>query len=254
MQNNMAFQAVNQANFNIDAKVRKKIFEHTKTTTNISGIYKETLRAMISLFSSFRYINSENEPVKVKCIFANPERPIAKQFQENNIILPILSIEQLISNEDSTRVRYGSILVHEKFWDEDKQRAIRVLSVPSKAININYKINLWAKYRADLDQILEQIRFAFQPSLDVPTKFTSATKAYLEGEEDFGDVSIETGQDRLLKKGLNVKIESYVPSPKFQLTSTGEIEALVEVIEIEGKIVGINTQYLDKNHPKYKAS
>jgi len=237
----------------IDSKYREKIYEYTSANTNISGIYKETLRAMISLFSSFRYIDSENNSVKVKCTFANPERPIAKQFQENHIILPVMSIEQLISSEDSNRIRYGSILIHEKYWDEDTQRAVRVLSLPPKALNIDYKINIWAKYRADLDQLLEQIRFAFTPSLDIPTKFNTMTKAYLNTEQDFGDVSIETGQDRLLKKGITVNIETYVPSPKFRFTNTGKIEAIVQRIEVDGVVDSIQYKYLDKDHPNYTA-
>jgi hypothetical protein len=39
------------------------------------------------------YIDSELNVVRVKCVHANPERTIAKLKQENNIILPIISIK-----------------------------------------------------------------------------------------------------------------------------------------------------------------
>jgi hypothetical protein len=235
----------------IDSKYRKEISQYTKSVTNISGIYKETLRALIHSFSSFRYLNSENEAVKVKCQYANPERSVAKLFQENNIILPVISVEQILSEEDGTRVRFGSILLHETYWDEDTQRGIRILSLPPKAINITYKVNLWAKYKEDLDQLLEQIRLSFNPALEIPTKFSTQTKAYLLTEEDLGDPSVNTGQDRVLKRGLNIKVETYVPSPKFRVTSTGKVEVFVTTYGVDGVDEAPQYTYLDKDHPKY---
>ena len=220
--------------FNITKKVKEQMFEAQRSSSTISEVYKETLRAMLAYFSKFHYLNSENEMQKVKCIFANPERSIAKQFQENNIVLPVISVEQVTTEEDEKRVRYNSALVHEVRWDDDTQRAIRVLSLPPKPVKFKYMINIWAKYRADLDQLLEQIRLSFSPDTLLETKYSNTTKAFLISEDDFGDAKIDDKQDRLIKKGLNVVVETYIPSPKFKYASTGKIVMLKSDFYLDG--------------------
>ena len=69
-----------------------QIVASERTQNNISLVYKESLRAMIRIFNELFYINSESRIVNIKCVHANPERTIAKLKQENNIILPIVSI------------------------------------------------------------------------------------------------------------------------------------------------------------------
>jgi|8_EtaG_2_1085327.scaffolds.fasta_scaffold95446_1 hypothetical protein len=206
--------------------VRKHLMEAERGKTSISDVYKNTLRSMINIFSNFSYINSEMEQVEVMCIFANPERAVAKYFEEQNIILPVLSIGQTTTEEDQKRGRNNSIIVQETVWDEKKQRWRRVVSLPAKPIRIAYTLNIFSKYRADLDQLLEQIRFAFNPSLSVPTDFSTLTKAFIMSEKDIGDDEISDKQDRVLKKSLEISVETYIPSPKFLLTSTGEIEKI----------------------------
>ncbi len=220
--------------FNITRKVREQLSAAQRDPSTVSEIYKETLRAMLSSFSQFYYINSENEAKKVKCIFANPERPIAKQFQENNIILPIISVSQVSTEEDNKRVRYKTSLVHEKYWDEDNQRAVRIVSIPSKPAKFKYEVNLWCKYRADLDQLLEQIRLAFSPDLLLTTKYSNNTKAFIESETDFGDDQVDDKQDRLIKKSLTIMVDTYIPSPKYLMTSTGKVTMIKTELYIDG--------------------
>ena len=208
-------------------KVRQHLIEADRGKTNISEVYKSTLRSMINIFSNFSYINSEMEQVDVMCIFANPERAVAKYFEEQNIILPVLSVGQTTTEEDQIRSRNNSIIVQETVWDETKQRWRRVVSLPPKPVTITYTLNIFSKYRADLDQLLEQVRFAFNPSLSVPTDFSTVTKAFIKSERDMGDEVISDKQDRVLKKTLDISVETYIPSPKFLLTSTGEIETIV---------------------------
>tara|TARA_R110002020_G_scaffold366392_2_gene578468 strand:+ start:569 stop:1360 length:792 start_codon:yes stop_codon:yes gene_type:complete len=210
--------------FDIDKKARDVILKKYSNIANITGVYKETLRSVLSLFSDFVFISSENDIREVKCIFSNPERPIAKQFQENNIVLPVIAVSQVSTEDDSNKIRYGSMLVHEKYWDNDKKRAIRVLSFPSKPVRFRYQIGIWAKYRSNLDQILEQIRIGFTPNINVPTKYTTLSNAFIESEEDFSDIALDDKQERLIKKGINIIVETFIPSPKFLVTSTGEIE------------------------------
>ncbi len=207
-----------------EGDVRAKIFKMTQAKSNISFIYKESLRSMIASFNDIGYFNSEDDFVEIKCIHGNAERAIAKLKQENNIILPIISVSQTISNNDDERRRYESVLVHEKFFDKEKHRAVRVLSLSPRPVNISYQVNVYTKYMADMDQILEQIRLKFNPEMNVPTEYSTLAKAFLESEEAAGSMTANDKEDRVIKKTLNVVLRTYIPSPKFLVTSTGEIE------------------------------
>ncbi len=101
-----------------EGDVRKVIYKMTKARDNVSFVYRESLRAMISSFSDVGYISSEDKWTDVRCIHANAERAIAKLKQENNIILPILSIGQTTSDNDTERQKTESLLVNGKYCDK----------------------------------------------------------------------------------------------------------------------------------------
>jgi len=223
----------NESNYNrVEVAVKNRVYEMTKQKHNISFLYRESLRAMISLFNEIGYYDSEDKFVEVKCIHANAERAIAKITQEDNIILPIISIAQTISENDTNRQKYESVLVHEKYWDTQKNRAIRIVSLSPRAVNIKYQLNVWCKYLADMDQILEQIRLMFNPELIVPTQFSTLAKAYLDTEEIVGGSTARDKEDRVLQKTLNIMLRTYIPSPKFLITSTGKIEEFNSEIQV----------------------
>jgi len=207
-----------------EGDIRKQIYRMTQTESNISFIYRESLRSMIASFNDIGYINSDDKLIGTKCIHANAERAIAKLKQENNTILPVLSISQTVSEDDDKRRRNESVLMHDKYWDKDKQRAIRILSLAPRPVTIKYSLNIWAKYMANMDQILEQVRLKFNPEMQVPTKFSTIAKALIESEEDLGKIEAADKEDRVLKKTINITLRTYIPSPKFMLTSTGKIE------------------------------
>ena len=207
-----------------EGDVRKEIYKMTKARSNVSFVYKESLRSMITSFNDVGYISSEDKWTDIKCIHANAERAVAKLKQENNIILPVLSIGQTVSDNDTERQKTESLLVNEKYWDKEKNRAIRILSLAPRAVNVRYQLNIWAKYMADMDQILEQIRLKFNPEMQVPTEFSTLAKAFLESEEEVGQVTVSDKEDRILKKTMNIVLRTYIPSPKFLYTSTGKIE------------------------------
>ena len=77
---------------------------------------------------------------------------------------------------------------------------------------------------ANMDQILEQVRLKFNPEMQVPTKYSTIAKAFIESEEDVGSADAADKTDRVLKKTLNIVLRTYIPSPKFLITSTGKIE------------------------------
>lgn len=191
---------------------------------DISLVYRELLRSIIFNFSQFSVIDEENKNVTVQCIHANPERAIAKVTQENSLILPILSIHQPSSNRDSKRQKYKPLVVSEKYWDEKKQRAVRIVSLVPVSIEIQYEVTAWAKYKNDLDQITEQIHSLFNPDLEVTTPFASNIKLFIR--EEVVDPSFLVGdrEDRVLRRTFKINTSTYIPSPKFILTSTGKIE------------------------------
>lgn len=207
-----------------EGDVRAKIFKMTQAKSNISFVYRESLRSMIASFNDIGHFDAEDKFVDIKCIHGNAERAVAKLKQENNIILPMLSIAQTVSDNDDERRRYESVLVHEKYWDEEKHRAIRILSLAPRPVNIRYQLNIWCKYMSDMDQILEQVRLKFNPEMNVPTEHSTLAKAFLESEEAVGSMTANDKDDRVIKKTMNITLRTYIPSPKFLVTSTGEIE------------------------------
>ena len=154
------------------------IYEKTTKVNQIPMFYRESLRFIISKLGTLSYINSESKLIDIKCIHANPERTIAKLTQENNIILPILSIDQNSSSNADTRRRASFSLVTESFWSEKKKRAFRVVSIAPRALDIEYKINVWSKYKANLDQIVEQIRLLFNPHLVIKSLLKNYYKLF----------------------------------------------------------------------------
>jgi len=207
-----------------EGDIRKKMYRMTQAQNNISHIYKELLRAMIAAFSDVGYISSEDKFIHTKCVHANAERTVAKLKEDNNVILPILSIAQTVSNNDKERRRTENLLVHEKYWDPEKARAFRILSFAPRAVNVMYQLNVWTKYMSDMDQILEQVRLKFNPEMEVPTKFSTLTKGLIDTEENIGKLDAADKEDRILQKTINITVRTYIPSPKFLVTSTGEIE------------------------------
>lgn len=215
-----------------EGDIRQRIYKATEAKHNISRVYRENLRGMIASFNDIGYINDEDQFTDIKCIFGNAERTIAKLNQENNIILPVLSISQTVSENSDDRQRYDSLLVHEKVWDDEKQRAIRVLSFAPRPVTIKYQLNVWSKYISDMDQILEQVRLKFNPEMEVPSCFSTLAKAYIDSEEILGDYNAPDKEDRILKKTFNISLRTYVPNPKFLVTSTGEIKEFIADIEL----------------------
>ena len=108
---------------------RNKVKERTLQKNNIPFFYRESLRFLLGKLNTLKYINSENEVLGIKCIHANPERTIGKLKQENNIILPIISINQDSSQNADSRRRTSTNIVSESWWSDEKRRAFRVLSV-----------------------------------------------------------------------------------------------------------------------------
>ena len=101
-----------------------------------------------------------------------------------------------------------------------------MISEAPRAVDIEYGINIWAKYKANLDQLVEQIRLLFNPHLVVKTSYTNVAQAYIEQEQDQSSVDTSDREERILRRSFTIKLEGYIPNPQFLITSTGEIEEL----------------------------
>ena len=201
---------------------RELMNKKINTQQLIAESYKETLRFMLAKFSGIKTVDPEGEVVSVPCINATPERAVAKFYQENNIILPIVTVFQSNSKEDDRRRRV-KVVVPESYWDSVKQRAVRVVSLAPKALNVNYEVNIWTKYSEDMDQIAEQIRLLFAPHVNIVTKYTNSTAAFITNENNDSRVVVGDREDRIIRRKFEVAVEGYIPYPKFLVTNTGEI-------------------------------
>lgn len=215
--------------------LRRKIISLTdiKSRASLDNLNKELLRSLISYFGNSYYIDGNNNKVNIKCFHGEQERIVGKKKQDSTLVLPLITItEGGISNSDDRR-KFNSILVNESGWDAKTKKAVRVLSLAPRAVNVRYKINIWAKYRADLDQIRSVVFGSFNPDLILETKFSQVNKAFIVSESDLGSVRVEDGSDRVLQKSIEIEVETYVPSPKFKITNTGDIANQFYVFDID---------------------
>tara|TARA_R100001143_G_C3356235_1_gene132509 strand:+ start:1081 stop:1830 length:750 start_codon:yes stop_codon:yes gene_type:complete len=189
----------------------------------VAKTYKETLRFMLATFAGLKIIGPQGDVIDVPCINANPERTVAKLYQDNNIILPVITVGHLTSTDNEERRRPHDLLVNESHWDEQRRRAFRVISFAPRAINITYDINIWTKYNEDMDQLAEQIRLVFSPDLKVVTKYTNSTAAFITDETNDSVLVVGDREDRIIRRKFEINVEGYIPYPRYLISSTGEI-------------------------------
>lgn len=232
-------------NSSVNSKVLKEILEKTNSSIGmyVQKVFKDTLRNLINIFGNTYYVDKNNNSVKVKCFHANQERAVAKTFIGNNITLPLITISENNATKNDERGRYTPILIHEKYWHKRKNRAIRTLSMAPRPIDIKYTINIWSKYKEDLDQIREYILILFNPDLEIKTRQSNITKAFFENESDIQQSEAEDQKDRILKKSITIRVETFIENPKFLYTSTGKIETINYQVSLIGTNVeeGIST-------------
>lgn len=195
----------------------------TKLLPVIDNVYKESLRSMLHIFGNMYYIDGNGNRIKVNCSHGNPERIAGRIKSDNTLILPMLTVVETQTESDPERMRYQNI-ISEKSWDPDKRRATRVLSLPPRPINITYEVNIWAKYKADMDMLRSSIFSLFSPDINIETQYSVHNKAFINSEREVGSVVASDTGDRILQKTISITLETYIPSPKFFFTNTGEIE------------------------------
>jgi len=206
---------------------RQKIQElELEAPVEKSDFYREYTKFILEKMKTVDIVDSEGKSADPTVFFANPERAIAKIKEDRNLTLPVITVSIDDIDEDVDRRRTASNIEITTIWDAKERRSKRVISKASKPINISFTINVWAKYIEDLNQIIENIMLMFNPSLDFKTKYATNTKAFIEQVTDNSVASAGDREDRILRKMIVVTAEAYLPSPKYLITSTGEIETL----------------------------
>lgn len=195
----------------------------TKLLPVIDNVYKESLRSMLHIFGNLYYIDGNGNRIRVNCSHGNPERIAGRLKADNTLILPMVTIVETQTDSDQSRMRYQNI-ISETSWDPEKLRATRVLSLPPRPINITYEVNIWAKYKADMDMLRSSIFALFSPDINIETQYSVHNKAFINTEREVGNVTATDTGDRILQKTISVTLETYIPSPKFFFTNTGEIK------------------------------
>ncbi len=193
-------------------------------TVTPENSYKEILRFIISEFNDLVYFNDEAEAVRVKCRYGNPERTVAKLRQADNMILPVITISQDSVVEANDRRRFNSVLMQKTYWNDETQRAERIVSLCDRPVTLQYNINIWSKYMEDMDQLAQQIRLKFNPSVQLNTKYSVDSKVFLNAENNNYSLTLADREERVIRKSFSVSVETYIRSPKFRITSTGQIE------------------------------
>ena len=178
---------------------------------------------MLHVFGNLYYIDGNGNRTKVKCSHGNPERVAGRLKADNTLVLPMVTIVETQTTSDQARMRYQNI-VSETHWDSAQRRATRVLSLPPRPINITYDINIWCKYKADMDMLRSSIFSLFSPDLNIETQYSVHNKAFIQSEREVGSAIASDTGDRILQKTISVTLETYIPSPKFAFSNTGEIK------------------------------
>ena len=191
-----------------------------------SDFYREYTKFLIEKMKTVGHVDSEGKSIKSTVFFANPERAIAKLKEDRTLTLPVITVAIDDIDEDVDRRKTSSNIEITTIWDKEERRAKRVISKADKPINISFSINIWAKYVEDVNQIVENIMMMFNPSLDFKTKYSTNTKAFIEQVTDNSVMTVADKEDRVIRKMIVVTAEAYLPSPKYLITSTGEIETL----------------------------
>ena len=201
----------------------KKDIKNYSKNLNISPIiYKEFLRGLLSQIN-LGFIDNQSNFTKVKLAHGRQERTVAKKFQENNIVLPFATIYQSSVAQDEVKRRFKEVLITSSKWNEETQRAERVVSYNDVPFKAEYTLGVWTKYMSDMDQIAASVRLGFNPHKLIVTSFSEETKAYLTGEEGMSTAEAPDREERLLKREFKITIEGYIPSPTFKITNTGKI-------------------------------
>jgi len=217
---------------NVPAKIISMITNQMEANTN--NHFKQILRSLINTFGNLYYVDGNGAKIRIKCGTGRMERNKGKDYQDNTLILPYISIFKRGSSNADDRRRYTPVLVNEVEWDLEERRAKRYLSLAPRPVTIDYNINVWTKFVEDMDIIRSTILSMFNPDLEIETEDNDYIKAFITSEDDIDSEEQEDQSDRVIKKTFTISVETYIKSPKILYTNTSEIYDTKLDINIDG--------------------
>ena len=207
-------------------QIRKDIKAYEDKHPYTRNFYRNYTKALMEKLNIYIF-NAQDERVKVPMMYANPERAIAKIYEDRNLTLPIISVA-IGDIEENTSIRKPDVqLTTYKFFDVETQKAFRIIKQTSKAVALQFQITLWSKYTEDMNQMVEEVQMLFQPSLTLPTEDESENKAFLLYVLDMSSVQAADKQDRMLRKRVTLKVEAYIPGRQYLYSHTGRIKEVI---------------------------
>jgi len=224
-------------NVNATAKLYADLYSELKSrdreNSNRINFYREYTEALITNLKGMSIVDTQGRALQnIEVFFGNPERAVAKINETKNLRLPVLSVSIVNTQEDVNRRKPDFNVVMERKFDAITRRATRVVSLAPKAINLMYRINVWAKYIEDINQLSEQLENKFRPSLPLRTSFGKDTPAFIAYSTDQSTLTTGDRQDRIVQKAFTVNIEGYLPQHKYILATNGKIKSLILPTEL----------------------
>ena len=115
----------------------------------------------------------DNFKYKVPILFSPFERIVlelvSEPLEKYYVKLPIISYSLIGINDDPQR-RLPPIQLGKIILDANNEVAQTIRTKPPKPKILSYEVNIWAKYIDELNQIIEQIDFRFNPTVYVKLK------------------------------------------------------------------------------------
>jgi hypothetical protein len=232
---------------NVNYSIRNQVIDLTtsKALPVVDNLYKESLRGMLNLMGDIYYIDGNNNKVKIKCVYGNPERMVSRIMADNTMELPLISVNEVSTANAENRRRHSHVIISKKEWNPKTRRATRVVSLAPRPVNITYEVNIWVKYSSDMDMIRSAIYSMFNPDVDVKTKFSDYSKAFLVEERDLDyvfEVTIgeEGRRDTTIEYPVSVSSDGIIAdqAPVAQLPQRLDL-AVELLLSIAGTFTGV---------------
>ena len=202
--------------------------------------YRKFTSRLKEILGGFKVLKGDDTLREVEIIYANPERAVAKISESKTTNLPLLSLQFDGIEVDLKRRRPMEAVVEKRFWDSDKQRAVRYMALAPVAANLGFVVNIWGKYVEEVNQLTEQILLQFRPNLSIEIRPEEAYQAFIKNVSETSNLEAGDRQDRVVKRAIRFEVEAYVPSDVFRFTNTGQIETMCYEVYLE-EISGLQT-------------
>jgi hypothetical protein len=204
--------------------IKKRIFELERKRFTTQNFFREYTKKMLTAFQDVRILDSESKLQDVNIWYGNAERAIAKIHEGRNLILPAITITIDTVEEDLDRRRPDFNLEYRTIYYTKRKLAKRIAWTAPKAVTLTFRVNFWAKYVEDMNQLVEYIQMKFRPFYRIQTTFNDYTPAFLGAISDQSAYEAPDQDERILKKAATITLDTYIPSRQYLITSNGDIE------------------------------